>query len=88
MLGSSTWTTLRKAEISASSWRHILLISDLEMPLHPERGHQVVDLPGRHAMHVVDPPTPFQQGGEECALPELLDRQFEIPALVHSVRGW
>jgi hypothetical protein len=37
---------------------------------------------------LVDPPTPFQQGGEECALPELLDRQFEIPALVHSVRGW
>jgi hypothetical protein len=59
--------------------------------VHPEGRHQVVDLPGRHAVDVglhdhgeqgpVDPPPPFQQGREERALAELRDLQLQVAGL-------
>jgi hypothetical protein len=57
----------------------------------PKRLDQVVDLAGRHAVHVrlhhhreqgpIDPAAPLEQAREERALPQLRDRQLDIPGL-------
>ena len=59
--------------------------------LHPERRHEIIDLAGRHAVHVglhdhgeegpVDAPTALEQRREERPLAELRDLELEIASL-------
>jgi hypothetical protein len=65
--------------------------------LDPEGLDQVVDLAGRHTMHVglhdhrpqrlVDPPAGFEQGREEAALAELGDLQIDVSRLGRQQPG-
>jgi len=58
---------------------------------HPEGGHQLVDGPGGHPVHIglhhhgveglVDPSAGLQDGGEEASLPKLGDGQLHVPGL-------